>query len=303
MPIPDYQTLMLPLLQFAAQGEFSTSGAIAHLSDEFALTEEERRELLPSGRQAKMANRVHWALAYLGKAGLLERVRRGHYRITDRGLSVLQSRPERIDNAFLSQFEDFRNFLKRKTASNNTVVATGSAIGSRTPEERIEEAMCEHDDALLQEVLRRVLRLDPVAFERLIIALMQAMGYGARGAKRHLGKAGDGGIDGEISEDVLGLEVVHLQAKRYDPTHVIGVEKIREFAGALDARGVNKGVFVTTSSYSTAAKAYAEQSPKRLVLIDGAELAQRLIEHNVGVRVMRSYHLKALDENFFEEIA
>ncbi len=303
MPIPDYQTLMLPLLEFAAQGEFSTSDAVEHLSDRFELTDDERRELLPSGRQGKMANRVHWALAYLGKAGLLERVRRAHYRITDRGRTVLHSRPERVDNAFLSQFEDFRNFYKRKPAPDNATNTTAPDINSRTPEERIEEAMCEHEDALLQEVLRRVLSLDPVAFERLIIELMQAMGYGARGTRRHLGKTGDGGIDGEISEDVLGLEVVHLQAKRYDPSHAIGVEKIREFAGALDARGVSKGVFVTTSSYSTSARAYAEQSPKRLVLIDGTELARRLVEHNVGVRNVRTYHLKTLDENFFEEIS
>lgn len=259
MPIPDFQTLMLPVLRLADAGEIKVAEAVDRIADEFALTDQEREELLPSGRQAKIANRVHWSVTYLVKAGLVERPRRGHFAITPKGKSVLSSPPERIDIAFLSQFDGFDEFRTKANDDHPAEVEPTQELAAGTPEERMEAAFEDLNAALREELLERILVMHPTAFEKLIVDLMLGMGYGANGSGERLGRTSDGGIDGVINEDVLGLDIIHLQAKRYATGNSIGVEKIREFAGALDERGATKGVFVTTSHFAPAAIQYGKR--------------------------------------------
>jgi len=304
MPIPDFQTLMLPVLRIANGGEVRAADAVDRLADEFHLTPEERAELLPSGGQAKIANRVHWAITYLVKAGLLSRPRRGVFAITERGREVLANPPARIDIHFLSRFDGFDQF---RTKSSGEIEGERSAEPSATlavgtPDERIEAAFNEWNAALRSELLDRIQAMHPTRFEKLIIDLLLGMGYGAGGSSKHLGRTSDGGVDGVINEDVLGLDIIYLQAKRYAAGNAIGVEKIREFAGALDERGATKGVFVTTSHFAPQARAYAQRSPKRLVLIDGEELTRLMVQYGIGVRVYRTLEMKKLDTDYFEDL-
>lgn len=302
MPVPDFQIVMLPTLRLASAGEVRVSDAIDRIAAEFNLTPEERAEMLPSGRQAKIANRVHWAVTYLVKAGLLDRPKRGFFGITERGRTVLTTPPARIDIPYLSQFEGFDKF---RTGSGNAgetpAIEPTSVVGTGTPDERIEAAFTDMNAALRSELLERVQTIHPTAFEKLIVDLMLGMGYGAGGSGQHLGRTNDGGVDGIINEDVLGLDIIYLQAKRYATGNVIGVEKIREFAGVLDERGATKGVFVTTSHFAPHALTYAQRSPKRLVLIDGDELTRLLVRYGVGVRAYRTIDLKKLDTDYFDD--
>ena len=302
MPIPDFQTLMLPTLQLAARGEFRTRDLVEQLATKFSLSDEERNALLPSGRQTTIVNRTSWAVIYLNKAGLLERKQRGVYAITDRGRSVLTNPPPRIDIRFLSQFDGFDEFRSQSGESipAESEVAQSANVG--TPDERIDVAVNDLNTALGTDLIDRVRAMDPTAFEKLIVDLLLGMGYGAGGSGQHLGRSSDGGVDGVINEDVLGLDVIYIQAKRYAEGNTIGVEKIREFAGSLDERGATKGVFVTTSHFAAPAATYAQRSPKRLVLIDGRELTRLLIQHGVGVRTYRQLELKRVDTDYFDEL-
>jgi restriction system protein len=296
---------MLPVLRLAAEKERPIRECVDLVADEFSLTPEEREELLPSGRQTALYNRIHWAASYMAQAGLLERPRRGVIAVTPRGREILNKHPERIDNSVLAQFAEFQAFRKRARAGmedNNEVpvallLATADELG--TPEERIEAAFREMNSALRQELLVRITIADPTFFEHLIIDLMIKMGYGGSGSGRHLGKTSDGGVDGIINEDPLGLDIVYLQAKRYAPGNAIGVDKVREFAGSLDERGAVKGVFVTTSHFAPQARQYAERSPKRLILIDGEELTRLLVRYGVGVRTFETVELKKIDFDYF----
>jgi restriction system protein len=304
MGIPDYQTLMLPVLQLAAKGEVTNKACVDSIADQFALTPEEREQLLSSGKQTIIANRVHWAGTYMTKAGLIERPRRGTLTATDRGRAVLRQNPPSIDNKFLAQFQEFQEFKGRskekgKSEALDPLTTSHASETVATPEEQIEIAAQEMHSALRDELLSRIGSAEPAFFERLIVDLMLAMGYGASGSGQHLGKTHDGGIDGIINEDPLGLDVVFLQAKRYAPENKIGVEKIREFAGSLDERGAVKGVFVTTSSFAQGARNYAERSPKRLILIDGEELTRLLVRYSVAVRTFRTVELKKIDADYF----
>jgi restriction system protein len=296
---------MLPVLRLAAERERTVRECAQLAADEFDLTPEEREALLPSGRQTILANRVHWAVTYMVQAGLLERPRRGVIAATARGRQVLSKHPDRIDNDVLVQFPEFEAFRKRSreaTANEESVALPlppvgGEAVG--TPEERVGAAAQELTSALRQELLTRITGANPTFFEHLIIDLMIAMGYGGSGSGRHLGKTNDGGVDGIINEDPLGLDIVYLQAKRYAPSNAIGVDKVREFAGSLDERGAVKGVFVTTSHFAPQARQYAERSPKRLILMDGEELTRLLVRYGVGVRTLQTVELKRLDLDYF----
>lgn len=303
MTIPDYETLMYPLIRVVANGDTPIRDATERLAAEFALNDEEKSALLPSGRTRMFYSRVHWAGTYLVQAGLLERPKRGVLRLTERGRSVLQSNPKKIDNAFLDQFHEFIEFKKR--GRQNEAGATTNSVDipaqEQTPDERIETAYGEMTAALRKELLDRITADAPEFFERLIIDLMLAMGYGQAGGGQHLGRTNDGGVDGIISEDALGLDVVFLQAKRYQPGNVVGVEKIQAFAGALVGQGATKGVFVTTSHYSQQAHDYAKKIMQRLVLIDGEELTRLLVRYNVGVRVSRTIDLKRIDLDYFND--
>ena len=300
MPIPDYQTLMLPVLRIAARGETGIRDCIDELARELRLSEDERSALLPSGKQATFSNRVHWAKTYLVHAGLLEMTRRGHFRATPRGTEVLDKHPERIDNAYLNQFNEFRLF---KARSGIRKKPAEKAAEEATPEEQIEAAYEEVTDELRAELLDKIVKATPAFFETVIVDLMIAMGYGGSGtdAARRLGRTGDGGIDGLINEDVLGLDSIYLQAKRYAPGNGVGVEKVREFAGSLVERGATKGVFVTTSHFASGAKGYAERIPQRLILIDGDRLTKLLVRHGVGVRTTQTIELKKIDLDYFEQ--
>jgi restriction system protein len=307
MTIPDYQTLMLPALRMAAKGEISIRDCVEVLAKEFQLSDEERAELLPSGKQTTFSNRVHWAKTYLVHAGLLEMTRRAHFKANERGRSVLAENPARIDNAYLDRFEEFRAFRARsggrRREEGRGDVATGRIPTQQaTPEEQIEAAYEEITDELRGELLDRIVDASPAFFEQVIIDLMVAMGYGGSGAEaaKRVGRSGDGGIDGLINEDILGLDNIYLQAKRYAPGTGIGVEKVREFAGSLVERGASKGVFVTTSHFAGGAKDYAERIPQKLILIDGDMLTKLMIRHGVGVRTTRTVELKKLDLDYFE---
>jgi restriction system protein len=237
------------------------------------------------------------------QAGLLQRPRRGIIVATDRGRKTLKDFPDRIDNDVLCRFPEFLKFRERSRvkamATDGEPVLLPMSADKDTPEERIEAAYEELNSTLREELLSRITKADPTFFEHLIIDLMIAMGYGGPGSGHHLGKTSDGGIDGIVNEDPLGLNFVFLQAKRYAPGSGIGVDKIREFAGSLDERGAVKGVFVTTSHFAPQAKAYAERSHKRLILIDGEELTRLLVRYGVGVRTSRTIELKRVDQDYF----
>lgn len=298
---------MRPVLGLALQQERPARDVVSEIADQYNLTEEERKELIPSGQTTVLSNRVHWAITYLVKAGLLGRPRRAVVIATDRGRKVYQKYPDGVDNQVLGQFQEFIDFRTRSRSSKSKDSGAEAridnagqvAIETETPEERIGSAADELNIALRDELLSRIIAADPTFFEHVIIDLMLAMGYGGSGSGKHLGKTADGGVDGVISEDPLGLDIVFLQAKRYSPVNVIGVSQIREFAGTLDERGAVKGVFVTTSSFAGPARVYAERSPKRLILIDGDELTRLLIRYGVGVRSFRLVDLKRIDEDYF----
>ncbi len=306
MTIPDFQTLMLPVLRSSAMGEVRISDVVQSLADQFELTEEERSELLPSGKQTTFANRVHWAKSYLGKAGLVELTRRGHFHITNRGREILANPPARIDIRYLEQFPEFVQFRETSnstdSAGNTTRTVEAVQASGMTPDEIIRKAQTELDEELSLDLLNRVTAAPPDFFERLVVQLLLAMGYGGSTSEagRALGRSGDGGVDGVIDQDSLGLDRIYVQAKRYADGNNIGPGAIRDFFGSLDRFKANKGLFVTTSGFSSSARDTAELLSKRIVLIDGRQLAKLMIRFNVGCRVEETIQLKKLDEEFFE---
>lgn len=306
MSIPDFQTLMLPVLREAASGEVRISDVVERLANEFGLTPEERSHLLPSGRQTTFSNRVHWAKSYLGKAGLVELTRRAHFRITDQGRSVLTNPPEKIDIRFLSQFDGFQAFPEgqEETEAASEQQDTEAASSNLTPDEVMRAASRQLEAALANELLQRVMAGTPAFFESLVVRLLFAMGYGGTVNdldKALVGKSGDGGVDGVIDQDPLGLDRIYVQVKRYADGNSVGASAIRDFFGSLDRFKANKGLFVTTSTFSPSARETAEMLSKRIVLIDGSQLARLMIRHGVGCRVEETLTIKALDEEFFDE--
>jgi restriction system protein len=309
MGIPDYQTLMLPVLKVAGDGQEHRIGDVVNeLAREFDLTVEEQQQRLPSGTQTSFANRVHWARTYLVQAGLLEATKRAHFKITDRGRQVLTEGPARIDIEYLSQFPEFIQFRERGRAAGNgepaSVVDVPSApLPAETPDELLRSTVRQIETALRKELLDRILAAPPAFFEGLIVALLLAMGYGGsrEEAGKTVGRSGDGGIDGVIDQDALGLDRVYVQAKRYGMENPVSEPEIRAFSGSLGAAKANKGVFVTTSYFTQPAQNFAERHPFKIVLIDGERLAGLMIRHNVGVRIDETLYLKKTDEDFFVE--
>ena len=300
MSIPDYETLMLPLLQIAGEGkgkEVALPQAIERLADRYKLTDEEKRELLPSGSTFKFSSRVSWARTYLQKAGLLEATRRGYFKIAQRGIEILKKKPQRIDNELLSQFEEFREFQgKKKTKKENY------ATSSETPIESIVIHYEQIRVALASELLERVKKCSPQFFEQLVIRLLVRMGYGGslKDAGQAIGRTGDGGIDGVIREDKLGLDNIYIQAKRWTDKPV-GSPDIDQFAGALSKKKATKGIFITTSSFTKDALASVREYASRIILIDGINLADHMIDYGVGVSISSTYEIKKIDSDFFEE--
>lgn len=306
MPVPDFQSLMLPILKALSDGaETPVSEVRARVATSEGLTSDDLRELLPSGTQPVFTNRIAWAVTFMGHAGLIEKVRRGVYRLTAEGKHVLAQAPTRIDLKFLRNYSTFVEWRSQEgTASARGDAAQSSTEGpTETPEEALERAAKELRNELEVEVLERVRKAEPVFLERVVVDLLRAMGYGKGDTAmgQVTGRSGDGGIDGKIREDALGLDEVYLQAKRYAADNTVGEGDLRNFAGAIDAAGTTKGVFVTTAGFTKAAKAYIEKSPKRIILIDGEELARLMVEHNIGVRLkMPPYEIKRIDEDYFE---
>ena len=305
MTIPDYQSLILPVLAASSTGEVRISQIVDHLADELGLSLEECSELLPSGKQTVFRNRVHWAKFYLNKAHLVEITRRGHFKITSRGEEVLRSKPPAIDNNFLMQFEEFREFKERSngaSAQENLTTSPTIEDQKQTPDEIMRLAHRQIEAALEQDLLDRIRAAPPDFFERLIVNLLLSMGYGGSTANagRALGRSGDDGVDGVIDQDALGLDRVYIQAKRYAAGNNIGAAAIRDFFGSLDRHKAAKGLFVTTSTFSSSAKETAEFLSKRIVLIDGDQLAKLMIRHSVGCRIEDTLQIKKVDEEFFE---
>lgn len=307
MPIPDYQTAMLPLLRLAADGaEHRFRDAIDRLSQEFSLTDAERSEMLPSGTAPLFDNRVGWARTYLKQAGILGSPKRGFLRITERGKELLAKNPSRIDVDLLMQFEEFRAFRAKRRESNSDsvtleiVVPEKELISVQTPEDQLATAYGRLRQNLELDLIEQVKGVSPAFFERLVIDLLVSMGYGGsrRDAGRAIGKSGDGGIDGIIKEDKLGLDVIYVQAKRWEGT--VGRPEIQKFAGALQGHRASKGVFITTSSYSREAVDYADMINTKIILIDGQLLASLMTDYNVGVSTVGMYELKKIDADYFE---
>lgn len=302
MAIPDYETLMLPLLRIAASAngnEVQLISAVDQLAEEFKLTEEERKELLPSGGTFKFTSRVSWARTYLQKAGLLEATRRGYFRISPRGVEVLKKKPQKVDNRLLSQFEEFLEFQGKKKNKKEHDTAV-----HETPIESIASHYEQIRKALASELLDRVKKSSPQFFERLVILLLVRMGYGGslKDAGQAVGKTGDGGIDGVIREDKLGLDNIYVQAKRWTDKPV-GSPDIDQFAGALSKKKAGKGIFITTSCFTKDALASVREYSCRIILIDGVQLAEYMIDHGVGLSVETVYEIKKVDSDFFEEEA
>ena len=311
MPIPDYQTLMLPLLRLAADSsERRFRDAVEQLAASFELTDEERATMLPSGTAPMFDNRVGWAKTYLKQAGLIDATRRGYFRITPRGTELLGTGPAQIDTSTLEKYQEFRAFRSRKSESNNALqpdlpmasppMVQSSPAPEATPEELFSQAYQRLRSNLEAEVLEQVKAATPAFFERLVIDLLVAMGYGGsrQDAGKAVGRSGDGGIDGIIKEDKLGLDVIYVQAKRWEET--VGRPEIQKFAGALQGQRANKRVFITTSGFSREAHEYAGIIPSKIILVGGEQLAALMVDHNVGVSPVSRFEIKRVDSDYFE---
>lgn len=308
MAVPGYQEFMLPLLKLAADGqEHTVSEALETLAEQMRISPEDRETLLPSGTQTRLYNRVTWATTYLTKSLLLSKVGRGRFRITSRGQDILKRSPARVDNAFLEQFEEYRAFKTKRAekAWGTRKEGDGDAAGAEadvTPNERLDAAYKELRETLADDLLDRVRGSSPKFFEHLVVDLLVAMGYGGSqaSAAQVVGRSGDGGIDGVIPEDRLGLDMVYVQAKKWD--NAVGPDEIRKFVGSLGEQKAHKGVFITSGTFTSGARQAAERANAKVVLIDGEQLAELMIDHGVGVADYRAYVVKKLDTDYFEGV-
>lgn len=298
MAIPDFQTIMLPLLRFCADGkEHANQEALDALATEFGLTNDERKKLLPSGQQRVFDNRVAWARAHMKMALLIENPRRGIFRITGRGKFILEQSPPSIDLKFLRQFSEYVDAREKPKSDASTVTAEEA----QTPEEQIEQAYETLRENLAGELLQQLKSASPSFFEKVVVDVLVRMGYGGslKDAGQAIGRSGDEGIDGVINEDRLGLDSIYIQAKRWEGT--VSRPEIQKFAGALQGKRATKGVFITTSDFSEGSRDFASNISSKIILIDGNQLADLMIEYGVGVSTIVTYELKKLDSDFFVE--
>jgi len=306
MAIPQYNEMMLPLLQFMGDGlEHHVKEAVEPIADDFGLTQDEREKLLKNSNKTYLYDRVHWANTYLKKALLLESTRRGYIRITDRGFAVLNENLPYIDKEYLSRFPEFVDFITPNKSNDNSKSDDIDPDDSElTPKELIAGTYQSILNDLSDQLLEIVLNASPAFFEQLVVDLLLAMGYGSalQDAGQAIGQTNDGGIDGYIQEDQLGLDTIYIQAKRWALDNTVGRPQIQGFVGSLMGEGATKGVFITTSSYSKGAIEYAKSMQNvRVILIDGQQLAKLMIEHNVGVSIEKTYSIKQIDENYFPD--
>ncbi|TGE18921.1 restriction endonuclease [Hymenobacter elongatus] len=301
--IPDYQSLMLPLLRLVSdRQEHKYRDLIEKLATEFQITDEERKELLASGNQAIFDNRVGWAKTYLKKAGLLDSPKRATFVITQIGLDTLKKNPGRVDAKYLRQFPAFLEFQNASRNDNETEEETTViAVSEQTPEENLDKAYQRIRKSLASELLQNVVDLSPTFFERLVVELLVKMGYGGsiKDAGKAIGKSGDEGIDGTIKEDKLGLDIIYIQAKRWRPGNVVGRPELHKFVGALAGQGAKKGIFITTSNFTKEALDYTPKNETKIVRIDGEQLVQLMIDYNLGCTTHQTYELKKIDSDYF----
>ncbi len=303
MAIPDYETLMLPLLEFLSDGaEHSMEQATEHIASRFELTPEEREERIPSGNSTYIKNRTGWARTYLKKAGLLCSPKRGHIQLTDRGRQALTEQPSRIDRTYLEQFPEFVEFQQKTNSRTDRKEVETIAPTTQTPEETIEVGYSQLRSQLADELLDLIKSCSSDFFERLVVDVIVAMGYGGshRDAATATKKSHDGGIDGIIKQDRLGLDAIYIQAKKWEAS--IHRPEIQKFAGALQGVRARKGIFITTSSFSDGARDYVALIDSKIVLIDGIELAQLMIDHGIGVTLHQTYEIKRLDSDYFSDL-
>ena len=307
--IPDYQSLMLPLLKYISDGQiYNTQDAISFLANKLNLNEEDLNEWLPSKKQKTFHNRVYWTKAHLKMAGVLENIGKGQFKITNRGIQILKENPVSINVKYLTnKFEDYKNLITgyrkkgidKNPSSGKTEPDNLELI--QTPEEQIESGYQSIKNALEHEILQKLKSIHPAFFEKIVVELLVKMGYGGsiQDAGKAVGKSGDEGIDGIIKEDKLGLDVIYVQAKRWEG--VVGRPELHKFVGALAGQGAKKGIFITTSSFTKEARDYTPKNETKIVLIDGEKLAQYMIDHNLGVSVQNNYEIKKMDSDYFED--
>lgn len=304
--IPDFQTILRPILDELSDGSTRrVRDLVDAMSERFQLSQEDRAALLPSGRQRRMDNRVNWSVSHLFQAGLVTRPARGQVALTPAGREVLAAHPERVDMRVLNGFESYREFRSRSTQRDTAGGARMTAepdVDAASPQDLLAQAVTENRAAVEGELLKRALALSPAEFERLVVRLLEQMGYGRFGAVEHSGRSGDAGIDGIISQDPLGLDRIYLQAKRYAPDQSVQRPAIQGFVGALMGAQGDRGVFITTSTFSSGARTEAERVNARIELIDGLRLAELMLRHGVGVQAETTATLHQLDEDFFESL-
>ena len=302
--IPDYQSIMLPLLRYLADNKEHRMRVVTdELAKQLGVSEDEMKELLPSGAAPVFYNRTAWAKTYLKKAGLIDSPKQGIVFITTRGQDVLKKNPKSIDVKFLKQFSEFVEFQTAKREDSGIAVDSSEDTSKQTPEEALETAYQKIRKALAQDLINKVMKLSPAFFERLVVELLVKMGYGGsiKDAGRAIGKSGDEGIDGTIKEDKLGLDIIYIQAKRWQAGNVVGRPELQKFVGALAGQGAKKGIFITTSSFTRDALEYIPRNETKIVLIDGDQLAQFMIDYNLGVSIVNSYEVKRIDGDYFDE--
>lgn len=296
---------MLPLLKLVADGqEHKYRDLIENLAIEFQITDKERKELLASGSQPIFDNRVGWAKMYLKKAGLLDSPKRATFIITELGRQTLARNPDRIDTKYLKQFPGFVEFQNTSRNSSETEEDEITIENNKqTPEESLDKAYQRIKKSLASELLNKVVDISPSFFERLVVELLVKMGYGGsiKDAGKAIGKSGDEGIDGTIKEDKLGLDIIYIQAKRWKPGNIVGRPELQKFVGALAGQGAKKGIFITTSKFTKEAIEYTPRNETKIVLIDGEQLAQLMIDHNLGCTTQQIYELKKVDSDYFGE--
>ncbi len=303
--IPNYQQFMLPVLKSAANGAVNISDVVNKLADEMHISDEDRKIKISSG-SSLLYGRVSWAKTYLLQAGLLESVGRGLFKATNEGLSLLSKNPKEINNKTLEKYPSFNAFKKRskKSKENTSNIIEASDLDELSPEEAIHQSLENLNSSLANELITRILKANPTFFENLIIKLLIAMGYSNNTDEgwEHTGKTGDDGIDGVINQDVLGVDKIYIQAKRYADNHSVTAGDLRNFIGALDMCRAVKGVFVTTSSFTADARNTVKKASKNIVLIDGAQLTQLMIKYGVGCKTKEIINIQKIDEDFFEEM-
>lgn len=302
MAIPDYQSVMLPLLKFLADGEeHSLREATEKLSEVFELTEDEKKKLLPSGGQFVFSNRVGWARTYMKKAGLIESTRRGYFKISQKGLETLKQNPSEINVKFLEQYPEFIKFREAGRGKEGKIQPEVETASKQSPEDLLVYGYQEIRQELADEILDQVKSCSPEFFEKLVVELLVKIGYGGsrKDAGEAIGKTGDEGIDGIIKEDKLGLDIIYIQAKRWENT--VSRPEIQKFAGALQGKRARKGIFITTSNYSKEALDFVSTIDSKIILIDGVQLAQLMIDYDIGVSRVASYDIKKIDSDYFIE--